>query len=900
MKRHIFSSFLLLAALVVACQSGKKAQNTPAVQQQTAVANLPAVQADTPKVEANVPPKKEVYQSTNTMVCDLIHTKLEVSFDWTLSRLNGKAQIKLKPHFYPTAMCYLNARGMDLKSVQVYSISPGPASPSPKGKKDGPPSSEKPVPVNTSYKYENDSIKIDLGREFKKEEQFIVEIEYVAKPEELKQGGSNAISSDKGLYFINPKSINPYKMPQIWTQGETQSNSAWFPTIDSPNQKTTQEIYMTVLDRFTTLSNGLLISSKKNSDGTRTDYWKMDEPHAPYLFMMAVGEFKKVVDEPWRGKEISYYVEADYVPHAKAIFGNTKEMIEFFSNKLGVPYAWPKYAQIAVRDYVSGAMENTSATLHGDFAVYATTREIIDGNKGEDIIAHELFHQWFGDLVTCESWSNLPLNESFATYGEYLWEEHKFGRDAADLHHLQSRMGYMSSARQVHLIRYNYMNREDMFDAFSYNKGGQILHMLRKTVGDDAFFAALKLYLETKKFKTAEIHDLRLAFEEVTGKDMNWFFNQWFFAKGHPVLEITNTYNQSDNMVELTIEQKQDFKTAPLYQLPLYVDVYENGKSTRHHITINDVKQTFKFKSASKPQLVNFDAERQLLADITYKKSIDEYVYQYKNAPLYMDRLEAVNELAKNLKEPQAYETLKMAAQQDKYHRLRETAANRLYSVAKEKEADLKPLMKQIFEKDEKTTVRANALEFLNRNYETSKELDELNDKALIEASYAIVSEALKYQAKKDPKLALEKVKNYENDGSKSILSTISGIYANHGSDKDIEFFHKNMKYFGGFELITYMSNYIKLAKKCETSDATVLAARDFEVIAQEGGKFTKMGAVKGLKDLKTSWTKKEDELMAKIENAKKQSMDTTLMEKQLKTVKETKDILENIIKGVS
>jgi aminopeptidase N len=898
MKRHIFSSFLLVAAFVVACQSGKKSQSTPALQQQL-VTNPPATVADSAKKDLNTPPAKEIYQASNTLVCDLVHTRLEVNFDWTYSRLNGKAQIRLKPHFYPTQMCYLNARGMDLKSVKVMAPEAKASAVAPKGKKEAAPA-EKFITLSSSYVYENDSIKINLGREFKREEYFLVEIEYVAKPDELKQGGSNAISSDKGLYFINPKSINPYKMPQIWTQGETQSNSAWFPTIDSPNQKTTQEIYMTVLDRFTTLSNGILISSKNNNDGTRTDYWKMDEPHAPYLFMMAVGEFKRVVDEPWRGKEISYYVEADYVPHAKAIFGNTKEMIEFFSNKLGVPYAWPKYAQIAVRDYVSGAMENTSATLHGDFAVYATTREIIDGNKGEDIIAHELFHQWFGDLVTCESWSNLPLNESFATYGEYLWQEYKFGRDAADLHHLQSRSGYLASSNQVHLIRYNYKNREDMFDAFSYNKGGQVLHMLRKAVGDDAFFASLKLYLENRKFKTAEIHDLRLAFEEVTGNDMNWFFNQWFFAKGHPVLEINNTFNSTENTVELTVEQKQDFKTTPLYKLPVCIDVYENGKINRHEFTITEAKQTFTIKTNGKPQLVNFDAERQLLADITYKKSLEEYIFQYKNAPLYYDRLEAINEMGKNLKEPVAYETLKQAAQRDRFHRLRETAANRLYSVAKEKESDLRPLMKSIFEKDEKTVVRANALEFLNKNYASDKELDELNDKALIEASYAIVSEALKYIAKKDPKQALEKVKNYENDGSKSILTTISGIYSNHGGDKDIEFFHKNMKYYGGFELITYMSNYIKLAKKCESSDAVVLAARDFEVIAQEGGKFTKMGAVKGIRDLKATWTKKEDELKSKIDNAKKQSMDTTLMEKQLKTVSETKDILEGLLKGIS
>jgi aminopeptidase N len=855
--------------------------------------------SDTSKKEVNTPPKKEVYRASNAIVCDLIHTKLEVNFDWANAHLIGKATINLKPHFYPTRMCYLNARGMDLKSVKLFQLSTTEVSEMVKGK----PSKkavEKIVALSSTFKYENDSIKIDLGREFKWNENFQVQIEYISKPNELKEGGSNAISSDKGLYFINNKATNPYKMPQIWTQGETQSNSAWFPTIDSPNQKMTQEIYITAPDKMITLSNGVMISTKKNADATHTDYWKLDLPHSPYLVMMGIGDFKKFTDEPWNGKEISYYVETMYLEHAKAIFGNTKEMIEFFSTKLGVPYAWPKYAQIVVRDYVSGAMENTSATLHGDFAVYSTAREIVDGNKGEDFIAHELFHQWFGDLVTTESWSNLPLNESFATYGEYLWTEYKFGRDAADMHHAQSRGGYMASNKQVNLIRYNYESREDMFDGFSYNKGGQVLHMLRKAVGDDAFFASLKKYLEARKFKTAEIHDLRLAFEEVTGKDMNWFFNQWFLAKGHPVIEVINNFNTADNMVELTIEQKQNFKNVPLYELPMEIDIYENGKVTRHHINISEAKQTFKFKTNGKPQLVNFDAERQLLAELTYKKSVEEYVFQYKNAPLYSDRIEALKELNKDIKNDLAYNTIKWAAENDKYHRIRQASIGFLNALAKEKEADLKPLMVKIFQMDKKTTTRAEALEFLNSHYASDPDLVALNDKALMEASFAIVSEGLDYYVKKDPKLALAKAKPFENELAKSILYTLSSLYGSHGTENDIAFFTSNMKNFAGFELITFMSNYIKLAKRSEGYSGALTAARDFEAVAQEGGRFTKSGAIKGLKDLLAVWTKKETDFKVKVEAAKKENKDIVQLEKELKTITETKEIIAGLLKGVT
>ena len=323
----------------------------------------------------------------------------------------------------------------------------------------------------------------------------------------------------------------------------------------------------------------------------------------------------------------------------------------FFSQKLGFDYPWQKYAQVVARDYVSGAMENTSATLHGDFVVYQTTREMIDGKKGENVISHELFHQWFGDLVTSESWSNLPLNESFATYGEYLWNEYKYGRDAADDHSAGSRFGYFAQAgqKQVNLVRFNYEDREDMFDAFSYNKGGQVLHMLRKLVGDEAFFASLKLYLETRRFKPAEIHHLRLAFEEVTGKDLNWFFNQWFLAKGHPILKVKKNYDETKKLLSLTVEQKQDFKETPLYRLPLFVDVYSGGKPDRKQIVIEEASQTFTFIVNEKPELVNFDAERQLLAKINYEKTKEEMIYQFQHAPLWGDREEALNYFNNNL-----------------------------------------------------------------------------------------------------------------------------------------------------------------------------------------------------------------------------------------------------------
>ena len=243
----------------------------------------------------------------------------------------------------------------------------------------------------------------------------------------------------------------------------TESNSRWFPTIDSPNQKSTQEMFITVKEESKTLSNGTLIYSKSNSDHTRTDYWKMDKPHAPYLFMLAAGDFAIVEDE-WNGMKVDYYVEPEYEEYAGDIFGHTPEMISYFSEVLNYPFPWDKYSQIVVRDFVSGAMENTTASVFME-DLNVDSRELIDFDW-DDIIAHELFHQWFGNLVTCESWANVPLNESFATYGEYLWKNHKYGADEAGYHLYSELDTYLSEAvtKNEDVIRFDFDNDDEMFE----------------------------------------------------------------------------------------------------------------------------------------------------------------------------------------------------------------------------------------------------------------------------------------------------------------------------------------------------------------------------------------------------------------------------------------------------
>jgi len=834
------------------------------------------------------------YKESNPRTNDILHTKLEVSFDWKNATMNGRATISIKPYFYSTNVLVLNARGMTINSLSIYQAlcdrngTPFPATLNKELSKN--------PKLPSSYLYENDSIKINLGKTILPNQTYTVLIDYVSKPNELKvQGGSQAIVEDKGLYFINPKGENPYKMPQIWTQGETQSNSVWFPTIDSPNEKMTQEIYINVDAKYTTLSNGYLESSKLSAGGTRIDHWKLNQPHAPYLAMMAIGEFVKVTDEPWKGKEISYYVEKEYKPYAKALFGDTKAMIDFFSTKLGVDYPWVKYAQVVVRDYVSGAMENTSATLHGDFVIYQNTREMLDGKKGEGVIAHELFHQWFGDLVTCESWSNLPLNESFATYGEYLWNEFKHGRGEADAHNYLSKQGYMASKKEKILIRFDYDQQEDMFDAFSYNKGGQVLHMLRKAVGDDAFFKSLKNYLETKRYKSAEIHDLRLAFEETTGRDMNWFFNQWFLSPGRPNLSVSKKYNASTQMIELQIEQKQDLEKYPLYRLPLEIDVYANGKKERKHIEVVDQEQVFYFPSSSAPDLVNVDAERQLICDMEYPKTKQEYIYQYKNAPLFEDRLEAMKGLEKELAEKEVFELFSTAALNDSIVDLRKYAFGQLDKSPETYALEVKKILLKVFKTDKNTVNKAKALSLLNKKYATDAEIIELNNFALKEESYAVCSEALTALSKQKPEMALQYAKPFEKENSKKLLFVVANIYAENGSDGEINYFHQNLKNVSGFEMLTFCGAYTKTAKRCTKKESVLLMANDFEVLAATSGKYVKYACVKGIKEMYALWDGNVNNLNKTLEVSKTTEEEFTRLNQQIKEATDLRDQLQTI-----
>ncbi len=821
------------------------------------------------------------YRPASTRTIDILHTKLEINFDWEKQHLNGKATITLKPYFYPINEIILEAKGFDIKEIFSFS------------------NPKKILP----FTYDKSKLIISLNKEYTRNDTLIIFIAYTAKPNERETTVGNAITSDKGLYFINPLGKEKDKPTQLWSQGEPESNSCWFPTIDKPNERMTQEIYITIDSthkKFVTLSNGLLISSKKNSDGSRTDYWKQSLPAAPYLTMIAVGDFT-IVKDKWKNIDVNYYVEHEYEPYANLIFGKTPEMIEFFSTKLGTQYPWEKFSQIVVRDYVSGAMENTSAVLHGDF-LNMNDREYLDNNF-EDVISHELFHQWFGDYVTCKTWSNITLNEGFATYGEYLWQEFKYGRDLADQHARKSMIGFLSIALKYpkHLIRYNYNSIDDVFDANSYNKGGAVIHMLRKYIGDDAFFSALKIYLEKNKFNSVEADDLRSVFEQVTGEDLHWFFDQWYYGIGQPRLLIQHNYIDSLKKYTIRIEQKQDLSQMPLFKLPIDVDIYSDGKKERKRIWVTKEKEDFSFSVFKKPDFVNVDAEKSLLCHKEEKLSISERSFQYKNCPLYLDRLEAFKECISFPSIPEAAEIM-LSALHDKNFELRERAIQSSEKIPAEHKQRLEEELIDLAKNDQKSSVRSYAIQTLS-SLGTTNNLESIFEQLTKDKSYNVLQHSLAALAKKNPEHAIILSKKFEDEKNIEVLLEIAEIYSANGTDINQPFFTKVAAKVKGWEEAIFINSYVNFLKRC--SDDTINSGiKIFETIAfDEANKQMRYLGSKGIKDISQMYLDRENKISEELKKLKSQPNNLNKMqslETQLTQAKRQREKLSDIYNSMT
>jgi aminopeptidase N len=491
----------------------------------------------------------------------------------------------------------------------------------------------------------------------------------------------------RGLYFIAPDEGYPKKGTQVWSQGQDEDSRYWFPCFDAPHEKSTSEVEVTIPAHLFAVSNGQLVSDRVDGD-QRTLHWRLDEPHSCYLVTLAVGDFA-VIERRWRDVPVVYYAERGKEAAAERTLARTPQMLELFSRLFGVEYPYGSYAQVFVSDFIFGGMENTSAST-------LTDTVLIDERAGLDydidaLVAHELAHQWFGDLVTCRDWGEGWLNEGFATYSEYLWREHYEGRDAADLEledWAEAYFGEDAGRYRRTIAVKHYDEPIDVFDHHLYDKGGRVLHMLRHQLGDDAFFRSLRHYLTKHRHGAVESRDLARAIEEATGKVMDGFFSQWVIdGAGHPELDVAMRWDAERGAMCVKVTQTQEVEgKTPCFRLGVKLRLRVRGADTDRELEITEKQQVFHFPLEEEPAQAIFDPGKVLLARVKLEKSEALWIAELSGAALASDRIAAARVLGKRGSRA-GLEALEEALGADQFWAVREAVAMALGSQRSEKVA---------------------------------------------------------------------------------------------------------------------------------------------------------------------------------------------------------------------
>jgi len=445
-----------------------------------------------------------------------------------------------------------------------------------------------------------------------------------------------------GLHFFSPKEDGPEAPYQVWSQGESIENRYWFPCFDHPNEMQTTELIATVDEKYKVLSNGKLVGQKAAGPGKVSYHWRQDQPHVAYLVTLVVGDFA-IVEENWRGKPVQYWVPPDRVDEVQTTFGNTTRMLDFFSDHIGVEYAWDKYAQVCCYQY-GGGMENTSATTLGERALH-DARSKLDATA-DDLLAHEMAHQWFGDLLTCRDWAHIWLNEGFASYFEALWGEFDLGPDEFAYDLWQKASGAINGGKQFPIVHRAYTSPDQQFDSRAYPKGAWVLHMLRRRLGDETFWKVINRYVSTHRHQTVETADLRKTVEELTGGSWERFFYDWTERPGHPVVKVRLDWREDEKAAEVTVEQTQEVEA---FHFPLTVELRTaDGKATVVRRDVTDKKQTLLVPLSGRPTLLRVDPEQSVLMELEESKGQDLWLAQLKDDPSPVGRIRAAQQVAKN------------------------------------------------------------------------------------------------------------------------------------------------------------------------------------------------------------------------------------------------------------
>ncbi|MCI0450441.1 MAG: HEAT repeat domain-containing protein [Chlorobi bacterium] len=627
---------------------------------------------------------------------DVQHISIDINVDLKSKTVGGYTETTVTTLIDTFKSFDVDAVGMDIRGVSFV-----------QGE------SSKTIPLK--FDYDKEKITIYLDNFYNKGTTFTYKVEYTT------------VDPEKGLYFIQPTANFPNKPYQVWSQGEGEDNRYWFPCYDYPNDMATVELIVTVDSSYQTLSNGVLEARRVNPDGTVTWQWVSDKPFVSYLVMLAIGKWD-VIEDAWDGIPISSYVPPGKKEWGERSFRYTKDNIQFFSDKIGFRYPWPKYLQVAVEDYIYGGMENTGAVVYFDGSVYDDKTE--PDYSATNLVAHEIAHQWFGDVVTCKNWNEIWLNESFATYFQMLYTEYKFGKDEFDYNVFRNGNDAIKAdstkSRKPIYIRHGLTEN-------TYDKGSVVLNMMRNLIGEENFWKMINLYITKNKHQNVTTVDLLGALnqtlydplKDMMPPDYRWFFEEWIFSAGQPTYDVSYKYDGGMKELTISVQQVQRLDSSSVFLTPVPVHIItQSGKKFDVFIASQEKnpKVEKKVQIDSKPATVIFNSGNKVLCNLRFSKSKDDWLYQVKFSNDAIDRITALLGLREFIDDDAVVSAVIDVMKSDKFWGVRLEAA-KVLSYSKNKKVQDIYLKSLTEEKDSR--VRKSYITGIGNLYANNPEMKE-------------------------------------------------------------------------------------------------------------------------------------------------------------------------------
>lgn len=638
---------------------------------------------------------------------DFLHLRLELSLDPAKGKVSGKVTHLFKPLRPSVDSFFLNGIKMNVSSLLLNGQA-------------------------VRYRVDSSGITVYPSRPLSWDTEDSLMIEYSAYP-------------SRGLYFIGWNDPRGLSRKQVWSQGEGIDNRYWIPMYDERNDKLVSELLVSFDRSYQVLSNGHLVDKKENPDGTATWHYLMDHPQAPYLIMLGIGRYAIKETHSGSGLPMHLYYYPDWVDRVSTTYQHSEQMVDFFEKEIGVAYPWESYSQIPVQDYMFGAMENTTATIFGDFYLL-DARGILDRTY-VSVNAHELAHQWFGDYVTARSESHQWLQESFATYYSQLYERSLWGEDFFAWERRGNAIASIQESQRNKLG----VGHSESGGIRMYGKGAFVLHMLKDVVGGrEAYNKAIRYYLEKHPYQNVDSHDLLEAFEETTGMDLEWFWDEWIYRGGEPEYQVTlhNRPAETELVVQQTQPQSEvtGYKNG-LYKMPFVVEVhYKDGTVDSLRYWVQQQTEFIKIPNPSQKQVgfVLFDPNGEVLKAVSFPKPAPMLLAQAREAASVLDRYDALVGL-RRLAVTDKRGFLQDVFKRESFNALR---AEALAQLAGDEES--LPLMKQALS-DPDVQVRKAALSLVDIHSSFAIELLPEIEKRLTDSSYDMVDMTLQKLAVLQP-----------------------------------------------------------------------------------------------------------------------------------------------------